>query len=67
MNALGSLFFNEKREYDQAVGWFSKAAERGYTRAITNLGICYELGLGVDKDWDQALKLYQESESKGHI
>jgi len=52
MNALGSLFFNEKREYEQAFGWFSKAADRGYTRAITNLGICYELGCGVDKDWD---------------
>lgn len=58
MNALGSLFFNEKQEYEQAFGWFKKAAERGYTRAITNLGICYELGCGVDRDWDQALKYY---------
>ena len=52
MNALGSLFFNEKRDYDQAFGWFNKAAERGFTRAITNLGICYELGCGCEKDWD---------------
>ena len=67
MNALGSLFFNETKEFEQAFGWFSKAAERGYTRAITNLGICFELGCGVEKDWDQALKLYSEGAEKGHL
>ncbi len=58
MNSLGSLFFNELKEYEQAAEWFKKAAERGYTRAINNLGICYELGYGVDGDWDLAFKLY---------
>jgi TPR repeat protein len=52
MNALGSLFYNEMKEYDQAAEWFRKASERGYTRAMTNLGICYELGHGVERDWD---------------
>lgn len=67
MNALGSLFFNEMKEYEQAFVWFRKAAEKGFTKAITNLGICYELGLGIDRDWDQAQKLYQESSKKGHL
>lgn len=58
MNALGSLFFNELKEYDQAAVWYKQAAERGFTRAINNLGICYEFGYGVDKDWDQAFRLY---------
>jgi TPR repeat protein len=61
------LFFNETKEFEQAFGWFSKAAERGYTRAITNLGICFELGCGIEKDWDQALKLYSEGAEKGHL
>lgn len=52
MNALGSLFFNDMKDYDQAAAWFRKATERGHTRAICNLGICYELGLGVEKDWN---------------
>ena len=67
MNSLGNLFFNDKKDFEQAVGWFSKAAERGYTQAITNLGVCYEEGLGVDRDWDRAIKLFQESSHKGHV
>ena len=67
MNALGSLFFNDQKDYDQAAAWFRKATERGHTRAICNLGICYELGLGVEKDWNQAFIYYQESADKGFI
>ena len=54
MNALGSLFYNELKDYKQAVEWFKKAAERGFTRALSNLGLCYEYGHGVDKDRDTA-------------
>ena len=67
MNSLGSLFFNELKEYEQAAHWFKKAAERGFTRAVNNLGICYEFGYGVDRDWDLAIKLYQEGTEKGFI
>ena len=67
MNALGSLFFNERKEYEQAIEWFKKASERGYTRAINNLGICYEFGYGVERDFDEALRLYTEGANKGHV
>ena len=67
MNSLGSLFFNELKEYEQAAEWFRKAAEKGYTRAINNLGICYELGCVLDRDWEMAFKLYQEGADKGFI
>ena len=53
MNALG-MVFSLRKEYEQAAEWFKKASERGYTRALNNLGICYEEGLGVDKDFDEA-------------
>jgi TPR repeat protein len=48
MNALGSLFYNETKDYNQAAEWFRKAAEKGNARALNNLGICYEFGHGVD-------------------
>ena len=67
MNELGTLFFNERKEYEQASEWFKKAAARGYTRAINNLGICHEFGHGVEKDFDEALKLYHEGSEKGHV
>jgi TPR repeat protein len=38
MNALGSLFYNEMRDFKQAAEWFKKAADRGFTRALNNLG-----------------------------
>jgi TPR repeat protein len=48
MNALGSLFYNEIKDYSQAAEWFRKASEKGNARALNNLGICYEFGHGVD-------------------
>ena len=67
MNALGSLFFEELKEYEQAATWFKKAADKGFTIAINNLGVCYELGLGVDKNVDEAQKLYQEGADKNYL
>jgi TPR repeat protein len=55
MNALGTLFYNEVKDYSQAAEWFRKAAERGCARALNNLGICHELGHGVEVDMDNAL------------
>ncbi len=67
MNALGSLFYNQLKDYSQAAEWFRKASERGCERALNNLGICYELGQGIEADMDYAFQLYQESANKGYI
>lgn len=67
MNALGSLFYNEMRDYKQAAEWFKKAADRGLTRALNNLGMCYEFGHGVDRDRDAAFQLYREGAEKGSV
>jgi TPR repeat protein len=67
MNQLGSMLYNEQKNYNQAAEWFRKAAQRGCTRALNNLGICYELGHGVDQDLDQAYHLYKESTEKGYV
>jgi len=52
MNALGSISYNEKKEYTSAAEWFRKASEKGCPRALNNLGVCYELGKGVAVDTD---------------
>ena len=54
MNQLGTIFYNDIKDYKQAAEWFSKAAERGCIKALNNLGLCYELGHGVDVNMDQA-------------
>jgi len=47
MNALGSLFYNDLKDFAQAAEWFKKASEKGCIRSINNLGSCYEFGNGV--------------------
>jgi TPR repeat protein len=44
MNALGTLFYNDLRDYKQAAEWFRKAADKGCAKSLNNLGICYEKG-----------------------
>lgn len=55
MNALGSLFYNDQKDYRQAFEWFKKSAARGYARALNNLAVCYEFGHGTEVDTDIAL------------
>ena len=43
-----------------------KAAELGDPEAMLNLGIAYEEGLGVERDYNEALKLYDWSFDRDH-
>lgn len=54
------------KDYSQAVKWFSKAAEQGHIEAQVQLGICYENGLGVDKNKDKAYYWWQKAAEQGH-
>jgi TPR repeat protein len=42
------------QNYGEAVKWYGKAAEKGYTKAQYNLGLMYYGGNGVPKDFVQA-------------
>ena len=48
-------------KYDMAIEMFRKAAAAGSSDAYIYLGMCYEEGLGVDRDLDEALRLYDWS------
>ncbi len=47
--------------FDAAVIWYQKAADKGYSRALFNLGTLYEQGQGVEKDPVKALNLYRQA------
>ena len=36
-----------EQDYERAVKWYTKAAEQGDAWAQTDLGWCYEKGMGV--------------------
>ena len=54
-------------ENDDAVRYFNKAKQRGVADALFALGQCYEFGLGVKRNLDQADELYREAEKNGSV
>ena len=51
----------EKQDYLQAFKYYTQAAQMGNVHALTRLGHCYEMGLGVEKDMSKAIKAYREA------
>jgi TPR repeat protein len=50
--------FAERPDYDHAVKWFRKAAEKGTSWGQFNLGISYGRGQGVPQDYAEAIKWF---------
>ena len=49
----------------QALTWFSKAADTGYTEAFRELGEMHEYGQGKAADFEEAFRLYSLAAEKG--
>lgn len=49
-----------------AAEWFQRAAELGHVEAMVELGLCYELGCGVEQSDGQALDWYTKAADLGH-
>ena len=50
----------------EAVSWYRKAAEQGYSKAQWILGWCYDGGKGVKKDSHEAVKWIRKAAEQGH-
>ncbi|GAB5354418.1 hypothetical protein AAMO2058_000117300 [Amorphochlora amoebiformis] len=64
--AVGMKFFQGKEEgikqdYQQALVWWTKAANQGHPGALTNIGVMHFRGLGVPKDEKTAAGYYQKA------
>ena len=66
MNYLGAYHFN-REEHKEAVELFVEGAIMGCLRAANNLGICYENGYGIAKDYPEAIYWYERAARKGHL
>ena len=49
----------------EAVEWFRKAADQNCHEAFYELGVCYENGEGVERDFDQAIAWYRKAVDGG--
>jgi TPR repeat protein len=55
-----------KEDYERAAFWYRRAAEKGNSSAMFNLGRMYERGRGVGQDIAKAKELYQKAAAKGN-
>ncbi|XP_057588437.1 death ligand signal enhancer isoform X2 [Hippopotamus amphibius kiboko] len=53
-------------DYMAAFSYFQKAADRGYSKAQYNVGLCHEHGRGTPRDLSKAASYYQLAASQGH-
>jgi TPR repeat protein len=68
LNFLGAHAFNNEKDMDLAVENFRRAAESERCgRALNNLGMCFEIGIGsAQQDYTKALNLYEKSAKLGY-
>jgi len=56
----------ERKEYEQAVKWYTKGAEAGLPAAMFNLGVCLDEGEGVAApDYPAAADWYRRAADAG--
>ena len=55
-----------EQDYKQAVTWYRMAANQGYAKAQSNLGVMYDKGYGVKQDYYQAVKWYHKAADQGY-
>ncbi len=55
-----------EQSYDEAAGWFRKAAEQGIKQAQYNLAELYMKGRGVPKDYEYAYAWYRAGAEQEH-
>ena len=53
------------QDYNEAVKYYTLAAEAGYADAQCNLGLCYLQGKSVEKDAAKAIEWYTKAAEQG--
>lgn len=61
-----SKTFTIKQNYANAVYWYKKSAEAGYTDSMVMLAKCYLNGHGVEKDATQAVEWFKKGAELGN-
>ena len=61
MTSLGRLYehgHGGARNYSKAFEWYSKAAGKGLAEGYSNLGVCFEVGMGTVSEPPKAATVY---------
>ena len=65
LNYLNGKYYHNNN-FCKAVKWYRKAADQGFAVAENNLGSCYELGKGVERNYKEAVKWYNRAIAQGN-
>ena len=63
---LGSVYERRTNLINEAIKYYSKAANLGYADAEYHLGRCYFYGTGVNQDINKCISWYTKAAQKGH-
>ena len=61
-----AYLLDNSEENSEAVAWYRKAVQQGYTDAFYGLGVMYAAGEGVKLDESKAFELFTQAAEKGH-
>ena len=67
---LGCFYYDGEgveKDYQQAIYWYGKAAEKGHVMAQYLLGECYFNGIGIAVDYQQAIYWYKKAASQRYM
>ena len=54
------------QDFRQAVIWYRRSAEQGYSPAQANLGLMHMHGSGVPPDWNEAIEWFRMAAAQGN-
>ncbi len=57
--------YYDRQEYQKAIEYWEKAAAAGSTAAMIQLGILYDTGTGVSRNWDKTMEWFQKAADSG--
>ena len=63
---LASVAFHRKR-FVNALEAYKAAAQKGFAPALFRIGLQYERGLGVPKDFEQAFRYFSQAKVRGNL
>ncbi len=69
MTLVGDYYYEgigTEQNYSKAAKWYQKASERDYSDGHYKLGVCYQNGNGVPKDFDKAIDLFEKAYMQCH-
>jgi TPR repeat protein len=56
----------DNKNYEEAMSWFEKAADKGNAGGINDIGYLYHYGYGVKQNYTEAMKWYKKAVDKGN-